>query len=294
VRAVRWAFVAHLAALAFGLIGLVVMVPHPSLWEWSALLARVFNFGIHHAGPTHIVLGAITLLLFGLVTLGPRKTLTFFAIATLLPLAMELIGTSTGWPFGKYAYTSGLGYKIAGKVPFSIPLSWFYGGFTAYLLATLVIRMRRPRWPVWAPVLLGAWLLTAWDLVLDPAMASPHLSIRFWLWEQSGQYVGMPLTNFAGWAATGALFMAIARLLWREDADPRRVPAWLPFGVYVANIAFAIVLSISVGLWLPPLAAIVFGVLPASLALPASPLGGGGRLRALRFRRAEPQLPLPR
>jgi len=38
----------------------------------------------------------------------------------------------------------------------------------------------------------------------------------------------------------------------------------------------------------------VFGVLPASLALPASPLGGGGRLRALRFRRAEPQLPLPR
>ena len=52
---------------------------------------------------------------------------------------MELIGTSTGFPFGPYSYTSFLGIKILDHVPYSIPLSWFYMGFTSYILASMIV-----------------------------------------------------------------------------------------------------------------------------------------------------------
>ena len=55
--------------------------------------------------------------------------------SVLISLTSELLGTSTGFPFGHYSYLSGLGYKIAGLVPFTIPLSWFYVGCVSYLLA---------------------------------------------------------------------------------------------------------------------------------------------------------------
>jgi uncharacterized membrane protein len=267
MRPARLFFVLHLAALAFGVGGLIIAMPHPELWSGSPMGAAVFQFGMQRTGSLYIVLGAATMLTFGLTVLGPRRTLLFFVLATVLPLGAELLGTGTGWPFGAYSYTDGLGLKIAGRVPFTVPLSWFYMGFTSYLLATCVVArlIRRPR--PWHAVLLGAWLLTAWDLVLDPAMASPALAVRFWIWHQSGPYFGMPLTNLAGWSATGLIFIGLSRVLWRADAPADALPAWLPFGLYAANIAFAMALSLSVGLWPAALAALVLGIGPAAAAI---------------------------
>jgi len=266
VKAVRFLFLGHLMALAFGLIGLLIMVPHPEIWAHSANGQQVYNFGIKYAGSLHILLGATTMLVFGLRYVDRRKTLTFFGVTTALSLSIELVGTGTGWPFGPYAYTDGLGYKVLGRVPYSIPLSWFYMGFTAYVLASIIVQTRQIRWPAFTSVALGAWLLTAWDLVLDPAMASKSLTLHFWMWPNSGPYFGMPVSNFIGWSFTGLAFMSIARLLWRSGLEPRRIPAWLPFCVYAANMGFAIVISLNVGLWAPPLAALLLGLAPASLA----------------------------
>jgi uncharacterized membrane protein len=267
MRLARLFFVVHLLALAFGVGGLVIALPHPELWSGSPMGAAVFTFGMQRTGSLYIVLGAATMLTFGLAMLGSRRTLLFFALATLLPLGAELLGTGTGWPFGAYSYTDGLGLKIAGRVPFTVPLSWFYMGFTSYLLATRVVQRWGGRPRPWQAVLLGAWLLTAWDLVLDPAMASPALPVRFWIWHQSGPYFGMPLTNLVGWSATGLIFIGLSRLLWRTDVPAGRLPAWLPLGVYVANVAFAMALSLSVGLWPAALAALMLGVIPAATAL---------------------------
>jgi putative membrane protein len=64
-----------------------------------------------------------------------------------LSLCSELLGTSTGFPFGHYRYLSGLGYKIAGLVPFTIPLSWFYLGFSAYIIARVGLStLAIPQW----------------------------------------------------------------------------------------------------------------------------------------------------
>lgn len=258
--------IGHLAALAFGLGGLLIALPNPELWADSALGARTFDFGMTYGGSLHIVFGALTMLAFGAATIGWRKTGTFFVVAYVLSISSELLGTGTGWPFGNYEYTSFLGYQVLGRVPFTIPLSWFYVGFSSYLLANLLFANRRGWQHGALAVIGGAYLLTVWDLVLDPAMAHDSLAVRFWVWSETGPYFGMPIKNFVGWTLTAAAFMAVSRWLWRDDPDSREYPAWLPFTVYLANVIFGIALSLSVGLWEPALLALVFGVVPAALA----------------------------
>ena len=146
MKLARALFALHLAALAFAVGGIVVALPHPALWSSSPLGATVFKFGMGGGGVLYLLLGAATMLTFGLATLGPRRTLLFFAVATLLPLAAELLGTGTGWPFGAYSYTDGLGLKVAGRVPFTVPLSWFYMGFASYLLAARLSRRWQRSW----------------------------------------------------------------------------------------------------------------------------------------------------
>ena len=236
--------VSHAAALVFGLGGMLIAIPHPELWSASAMGRQVFAFGMQYAGSVHMLLGAAAMLAFGVAQLGWRRTIIFFCLACGLSLSAELIGTSTGYPFGNYEYTSGLGYKILGHVPFSIPLSWFYMGLASFLLGSIIASLQ----PIWS-VLLGAYLLTAWDLVLDPAMAHPGLALSFWVWHQSGPYFGMPIQNFVGWTATGALFMGLSRWLWRTA--PPSLSLAFPVTVYLLNLAFAIVLSAAAEVWIP-------------------------------------------
>jgi putative membrane protein len=183
-----------------------------------------------------------------------------------------LIGTGTGWPFGNYEYTSGLGYKVLGRVPFTIPLSWFYVGFASYLLINRLAEHRLPKYQGLLAVLGGAYLLTVWDLVLDPAMAHESLAIQFWTWFETGPYFGMPVKNFIGWALTGVLFMTISRLLWRRDVRAAEYTTTLPFAIYLANMLFAMVLSAGVDLWWPVVLAVIFGIIPAALAWQSSPV----------------------
>ncbi len=255
----RVLLVGHATVLIFGLAGMLIALPHPELWSASSLGQQAFAFGLQYAGPLHMLLGAAAMLAFGAATLGWRRTLVFFGLACGLSLAAELIGTGTGYPFGNYEYTSGLGYKIFGRVPFSIPLSWFYMGLASVLLGGSLARWH----PVWS-VALGAYFLTVWDLVLDPAMAHPGLALTFWVWHQSGAYFGMPIQNFVGWTATGALFMGLSRWVW-GDRLPRVAPHF-PLSVYALNVFFAIVLSAAGGVWPPIVVALAFGGIGAALA----------------------------
>src|SRR5918994_2131674 len=153
--------IGHLAALLFGLAGLLIALPNPDWWAGDANAVRVFEFGMQYAGATHIVLGAAAVFIYGWAALGARRTIIFFLVSTLLSLSSELIGTGTGWPFGNYEYTAFLGYKILDRVPFSIPLSWFSIGLVAYILGSLLAARRgggRTRLLAGG----GVWLLTAW------------------------------------------------------------------------------------------------------------------------------------
>ncbi len=271
---IRRAILAHLVAVFFAAFSLIVLIPHPEWWAHLPGAAANYNFAMQYAGPLHIVLGAIAVFLLTRHTLGPRRAAWFAAIAIPTSLCFELLGTGTGWPFGNYRYLSGLGFKVLGHVPFSIPLSWYYVAVSGYGLALHLLARHAPglsdRARDLGSVALGVWLLMAWDLVLDPAMAHPDMPLTFWVWEQRGAYLGMPLINLAGWVACGFVMIGGTRLAWGAPPRPEALPAVPLFAVYAGNVLFGAAICASVGLW----GAIALGAVAALLPAVAALWGG--------------------
>jgi putative membrane protein len=150
----------------------------------------------------------VILLLFSLwhasVALGVRLTLAFFAITTVTSWIFEEIGVATGLVYGSYHYTATLGPWL-GSVPVLIPLAWFMLVYPSYALANLIV----DGWPVGTPggrghlvrlALVGALVMTAWDLVVDPILSGP--TVGAWVWERGGPYYGVPVQNYLGWIVT--------------------------------------------------------------------------------------------
>lgn len=265
------ALVGHIMAMLFALGGILYVIPNLGKFVSSPSAMRVYNWGNEYGGATHMIFGAICVFALGVMVVGWRNTLLFFVLAYLLSAASELVGTSTGWPFGNYSYTDYLGYRLVDHVPFTIPLSWFYMGMASYFLARLIVwmvghRLGETAREVWT-IAIGAYLVVVWDLVLDPAMAHDTLVVRFWEWHVDGAYFGMPIQNYVGWAFTAALFMALGRLSWPSGARPSRIPVMLPVILYASNIVFASALSLSVGLWVPIVLCVTLILLPAAVAL---------------------------
>ncbi len=269
----QWFFlIAHVVAMVFGLAGLILVLPRP---EFIATLPSfgqtLLQLSMTGGGVVYIVLGALTVFLHGYLSLGLRSITLFFVPAVLLSLCSELLGTSTGFPFGHYAYLSGLGYKIAGLVPFTIPLSWFYLGFSAYLLAYSGLRVVLSRLALkdfnlrLLAVVTGSVLLTAWDLVLDPAMS--QTPFPFWEFQEVGEFFGMPYRNLVGWVGTGMVFMGVAALLGRkEPLQLTRGQLTVPLCIYLANFAFGAAITLTqldARFIIPAALGVLIGVLPA-------------------------------
>ncbi|MEO0488185.1 MAG: gamma-carotene 1'-hydroxylase CruF [Cyanobacteria bacterium J06659_2] len=269
----RYCLIGHGVSMAFGLAGLLWVMPNPEFLQHIPAGPTLFTWSMAGGGVIYIALGAIAVALYAYRTLGLKSLLAFMVPAIAVSLASELLGTSTGFPFGDYSYLNGLGYKISGLVPFTIPLSWFYLGLSAYLLARtgLLTQQRQrqgaglPAW-VWqlSCLILGAGLLTAWDFVLDPAMS--QTAMPFWFWHQPGDFFGMPYQNFAGWLGTGMVFMAIAAFLWRKDdrtVTLSRSQVIVPLVVYLLNFGFATAMSLASGIFVPVLLGLLVGAVPA-------------------------------
>lgn len=264
----RFCLIGHILSLVFGLAGLLLVLPNP---QFIATLApsgqAVFGWSMAGGGVVYILLGALTVAIYAYRTFGWQKWLSFMLPAVLLSLSSELLGTSTGFPFGHYGYLSGLGYKIAGLVPFTIPLSWFYVGFSTYVLASAGLEARGIRgWLKQIGAIgLGAMLLTAWDFVLDPAMSqTPY---PFWEFQDAGQFFGMPYRNLTGWLGTGVVFMSVAAWFWRKSSlQVTRSQLTVPLVVYLVNFAFGALITVNqldVRFWIPTAIGFLLGVVPA-------------------------------
>ncbi|AFY42906.1 gamma-carotene 1'-hydroxylase CruF [Nostoc sp. PCC 7107] len=265
VVAERVSLIGHIVSMVFGLVGILLVVPNAELiLNLSEFGQTAMQWSMAGGGVVYMILGAAAVLLYASRTLGVGRTLAFLLPAVLISLTSELLGTSTGFPFGHYHYLSGLGYKIAGLVPFTIPLSWFYLGCVSYLLARagLEVDTKPSLWRHIGAISLGSLLLTSWDFVLDPAMS--QTTLPFWYWQQPGAFFGMPYQNFAGWLGTGAVFMTVSALLWKNQPIKfERSQLNLPLGVYLGNFAFATVMSLAAGFSIPVLLGLVLGVTPA-------------------------------
>lgn len=264
----RVCLIGHVLSLVFGLAGLLLVLPNPQfIAQLPSIGQQIFGLSMANGGVVYIVLGAVAVALYSYRTLGWRNLLGFMLPAIFLSLGSELLGTSTGFPFGHYSYLSGLGYKIAGLVPFTIPLSWFYLGFSTYVLARSGLEAKGMNG--WSAkiggIAIGAILLTAWDFVLDPAMS--QAAYPFWEFQDVGEFFGMPYRNITGWLGTGLVFMSVATLFWRSPTLPlKRSQLVTPLVIYLVNFAFGALITIAqldARFWIPTAISVVVGVVPA-------------------------------
>ena len=269
----KWCLWGHVLSMAFGLAGLLWVMPHPEVLNYLPAGPALFRWSVAGGGVVYILLGTAAVALYSQRILGARAFLTFLVPAIAISLCSELLGTSTGFPFGDYTYLNGLGYKIAGLVPFTIPLSWFYLGISAYVLARGSLLSKHGSW--WRQGLalaIGALLLMSWDFVLDPAMS--QTAMPFWYWHTPGAFFGMPYQNFVGWFCTGVVFMSVSAFFWRGNervGGLTRSTLVLPLIVYIANFAFAMAMSLASGIFIPVLLGLGIGAMPAVLCWLAAP-----------------------
>ncbi|MBF2063348.1 MAG: carotenoid biosynthesis protein [Calothrix sp. C42_A2020_038] len=267
VIAERVCLTGHILAKAFGLAGILLVIPHAEkILNLGEVGQTAMQVSMANGGVVDIVLGTIAVSIYAFRTLGWQTWLSFMLPAVLISVSSELLGTGTGFPFGDYHYLNGLGYKIAGLVPFTIPLSWFYVGLSAYLITRtgLGVAKNPSILRQVGAVAVGAVLFTSWDFALEPAMS--QTSLPFWFWDKAGAFFGTPYQNYAGWFGTSALFMTVAALLWRNNPvklEPKQLN--VPMIVYLSNFAFASGLSLGAGFVVPVSLGLITGVIPAVL-----------------------------
>lgn len=235
MRRLTWIlFYLYLALAAFfglsSFMGLVIP-PHADGLMILAAIAFIFAHGSQYLGWGQI------LLLAGL-SLG-------------ISLGLESLGVATGFVYGAYHYTDRLGPMFLGLVPYLIPLAWLMMIYPSWVISRRVSQGWRSGWRLdVGTAALGALVMVAWDLVLDPLMSD----VEHWVWEQPGEFFGIPLHNFAGWWFTAflilALFNFLRRRFWRQlhaesmhrEVDPafERLPVYSYAIVGLSNIIDAL------------------------------------------------------
>ncbi len=267
VIAERICLAGHILAKAFGLVGILLVIPHAEkILNLGKVGETAMQLSMANGGVIDIIFGTIAVSIYAFRMLGWKTGLGFMLPSILISVSSELLGTGTGFPFGEYTYLNGLGYKIGGLVPFTIPLSWFYVGLSAYLIARAGVGVSKN--PTFlrqiSAVALGAVLFTCWDFALEPGMS--QTSLPFWFWQEPGAFFGTPYQNYAGWYGTSALFMGVAALLWRNTKiEIERSHLNVPMIVYLSNFAFASGLSLGAGYVIPVCIGFIFGVIPMLL-----------------------------
>jgi uncharacterized membrane protein len=249
------------------------LAPPFSRWLATPANQQVARVMFSYGGQTTVVLGALAGICHAASRVGWKSALAIFLTGFTIALTAELTGTTTGYPFGPYSYTTQLGYLIGGRVPFNIPTSWFFMMYASLAICGRILRADDGNAGRWRWAVVAAFVLTAWDVSMDPAM----VTTTHWLWHLpaagelsalrrpflSNFFYGMPITNWLGWLLTGCL---VARAMleivppsrWAECISPTR----LPLALYAVNGVFPILICVGRGMWL----AVGFGT--AAMALP--------------------------
>ncbi|MFZ5819350.1 MAG: carotenoid biosynthesis protein [Chloroflexota bacterium] len=175
---------------------LAMLVQPILLWTWGQ---AAFRTGMSLT----VVIQAVAVLAVLAGAWGWKRTASLLALVAVSAYLAELLGSQTGFPFGKYHYTGVLQPQLAG-VPLLIPLAWLMMLPPSWAVARLIAGEQSP---LSSFIILSAFAFTAWDLFLDPQMAA----WGFWVWESPGQYFGIPLVNYLGWLLVSAIITALAR-----------------------------------------------------------------------------------
>jgi len=151
--------------------------------------------------------------------LGPARGIALLLLLlSILPLAVEAYAVATGVPYGRFTYSADLGYRVFGLVPWTVAFAYL-----PMLLGAVTLAAAAAGTAWWRLVPAGVLVLLFVDLVVDPAAVHAGL----WVWTGGGAYYGVPVSNFVGWALTGAVYIALFRLIAGARSIPGTVAASL-------------------------------------------------------------------
>lgn len=240
-----WALIPLIIVNSLSLFGFATFASNPDYLKKFPWAEPIFEISYPLFSRLQILL-AVSAMIYVLWNQCSKVWMKAFVAIIITSLTSELAGTSVGIPFGAYGYSSLLGFKILGKVPALIPLSWFYMSIASYDLVSQ--RSKSNRFSLFR-VTLSSLVLLVWDLVLDPAMS--HLT-PFWLWENPGGFFGMPTSNLVGWFITGFFLM-----LWLEILKAhewlKALPQYFSRNFYLSNLMLPLGMCLISQLWTPVL-----------------------------------------
>jgi putative membrane protein len=178
----------------------------------------------------HVIPPALFAIAHGSALYG-SKGMSMFAVFCLgFGTLAESLSLRTAFPFGRYHFTDVMGPRVF-QLPILLALAYLGIGYVAWVLALLILGydgkpIRGTR--VLALPVLAAFVMTAWDLSMDPAWAALD---HAWVWEEGGGFFGVPVTNFFGWFVTAYLYYQAFALYCRTRPVPvptARQSLWLP------------------------------------------------------------------
>lgn len=200
---------------------------------------------------------------------GWRKTLIFTVAAYLIAFISEKLSITTGFPYGWYYYLDSTSHRelwIWG-VPFFDSLSYVFLTYCSYTTALFILSPLATRGldlitletrairHSWAALVLGAFLQTFLDIIIDPVALQGN---RWFLgqiygYHEPGLHFGVPISNYVGWLLTSFALVAIFQQIdrRREEKTPYGIFA-IPFRSLLGPILYLSVLIFNwvVALWI--------------------------------------------
>ena len=194
--------------------------------QWATAIAILFHgiglIGILDFNSDFIIRSTPInlLLMFALIVYTQEQKNTAFFIfigaCFVTGIAVEIIGTSTGWLFGEYSYSDLLGPGIK-QVPFIIGLNWFIIMYCCGIMMDALLNrllesvskqtgepLKRIR--VLSVVIDGATLAVFFDWIMEPAA----VKLGYWHWLGDGE---IPWYNYICWFVVSMLLLFIFQKL---------------------------------------------------------------------------------
>lgn len=123
-----------------------------------------------------------------LILFYSAKKLRFIYLAIgIIGFLYEVIGVKFGFLFGAYSYSEVFNLQL-----FSVPLVMISAWI---IIANFTNSFFRSIKKIYF-IILGSLLMVITDLVIDPIAVD---GLEIWIWENPGQYYGIPNHNFYGW-----------------------------------------------------------------------------------------------
>lgn len=187
-------------------IPIIFAFPYTVLWIGGivtyAILPKITQ-DASWAPPTFLILSACVV-----IAASNRREAFLYLFAGMVGFVFEEIGVHTGFPFGSYQYLDTVKPSLAG-VPLPMISAWIVlPAFVVQLFIDQKIGKLKK-------IFLNALSLTFIDFLIDPVAIGP---MKFWHWQNTGIYYGIPLINFIGWFIISLIIFTILGNVSRKNS----------------------------------------------------------------------------